>query len=74
MQLSPDSGKSIPATAYQTFIFVSNSTKLGRACNSDVYSVLRPKAEVVFMTVYAAREPSIVILVHAPNSTTWLLL
>ena len=46
-QVIPDSGKSIPATAYQTFIFVSDSTKLGRACSSDVYSVLRTKAEVV---------------------------
>ena len=49
----PDSGKSIPPTAYQTFIFVSDSIKLGRACSSDVHSVLRTKAEVVFMTVYA---------------------
>ena len=47
------SGKSIPATAYQAFIFVSDSIKLGRACSSDVYSVLITKAEVVFMTVYA---------------------
>ena len=53
MQLSPDSGKSIPTTANQTFIFVSDSTKLGRVCSSDVYSILRTKAEVVFMTVYA---------------------
>ena len=49
----PDSGKLIPTTAYQTFIFVSDSIKLGRVCSSDVYSVLRTKAEVVFMTVYA---------------------
>ena len=36
--------RSIPATAYQTFIFVSDSiTKLGRACSSDVYSVLKLK-------------------------------
>ena len=47
MQLSPDSGKLIPTTAYQTFIFVSDSINLGRACSSDVYSVLRTKAEVV---------------------------
>ena len=53
MQLSHDSGKLIPATAYQTFIFISNSIKLDRACNSDVDSVLRTKAEVVFMTIYA---------------------
>ena len=52
MQLSHDSGKSIPAAAYQTFIFVSDS-KLGRACSSDVYSVLRTKAEVVSMMIYA---------------------
>ena len=52
MQLSLDSGKSIPATAYQAFIFVSDSIKLGRACSSDVNSVLRTKAEVV-MTIYA---------------------
>ena len=53
MQLSPDSGKSIPTTANQRFIFVSDSTKLGRACSSNVYSVLQAKSEVVFMTVYA---------------------
>ena len=35
------------------FLFVPNHIKLGRACNSDVYSVLRTKAEVIFMTVYA---------------------
>ena len=53
MRLSTVSGKSIPTTAYQTFLFVSDSIKLGRACSSDVYSVLRTKAEVFFMTVYA---------------------
>ena len=53
MWLSTISGKSIPTSAYQTFIFVSDSTKLGRACSSDVYSILRTEAEVVFMTVYA---------------------
>ena len=51
MRLSPDSGKSIPATAYQAFIFVSDSIKLGRVCSSNVYSLLRTKAEVVFMTI-----------------------
>ena len=53
MLLFTISGKSIPTTAYQTFIFVSDSIKLGRARSSDVNSVLRTKAEVVFMTVYA---------------------
>ena len=52
MQLSTDSGKSIPTTAYQTFLFVSDSTKLDTACSSDVYNVLRTKAEVFYMTVY----------------------
>ena len=47
------SGKSIPTMAYQTFIFVSDCIKLGRACSSDVNSILRTKSEVVFMTVYA---------------------
>ena len=47
------SGKSIPITAYQTFLFVSDSIKLGTACNSDVYSIQRTKAEVFVMTVYA---------------------
>ena len=41
-------------TANQTFLFVSDSTKLDRTCNSDVYSVLRTKAEVFLMTVYAS--------------------
>ena len=53
MRLSTISDKLIPATAYQTFLFVSDSIKLGRACSSNVYSVLRIKAEVVYMTVYA---------------------
>ena len=39
--LSTSFGNSIPTTAYQTFLLVLNSKKLGRACNSDVYSVLR---------------------------------
>ena len=34
--LSTISGKLIPTTAYQTFLFVANSIKLGRACSSDV--------------------------------------
>ena len=40
--------KLIPTTAYQTFFFVSDSMKLGRACSSDVYSILRTKTEVFF--------------------------
>ena len=75
MRLSTVSGKSIPTTAYQTFLFVSDSIKLGRACSSDVYSVLRTKAEVFLCDgLCYSREPLIVILVHAPNSTTWPLL
>ena len=35
MQLSTNFGKSIPTTAYQTFIFVPDCIKLGRACSSD---------------------------------------
>ena len=53
MRLSTISSKSISTTAYQTFLFVSDSIKLGRACSSDFYSVLRTKAEVFFKTVYA---------------------
>ena len=54
MLLFTISSKSIPTTAYQTFIFVSDSIKLGRACSSNVYSVLRTKAaQSSFMTVYA---------------------
>ena len=49
-QLSTNFGKSIPTTAYQTFLFVSNTIKLSRACSSDV---LRTKAEIIFMMVYA---------------------
>ena len=66
--------KSISTPVYQTFLFVSDSIELCRACSSNVYSVLRTKSEVIFMTVYAIREPVIVILVHAPNSATWPLL
>ena len=50
MRLSTNFGKSIPTIAYQTF---PKSIKLGRACSNDVYSVLRTKAEIIFMTVYA---------------------
>ena len=31
----------------KTFLFVPNNIKLGRACSSDVYSVLRTKAEII---------------------------
>ena len=53
MWLSTNFGKPILTTAYQTFLFVPDSIKLDRACSSDVYSVLRTKAELIFMTVYA---------------------
>ena len=51
MRLSTDLGQSIPTTASQTFIFVSDSIKLGRACSSDVHSVLRTIAEIIFIHV-----------------------
>jgi len=38
MRLSTNLGKSIPTKAYQIFLFVPDSIKLGRACSSDVYS------------------------------------
>ena len=53
VQLSTNFGKSILTTAYQKFLFVADSIKLDRACSSDVYSVLRTDAELIFMTVYA---------------------
>ena len=54
MRLSTNFSKSIPTTAYQTFLFVPDSIKsLGRVCSSNVYSVLRTKAEIIFMKVYA---------------------
>ena len=53
MWLSTNFGKPILTMAYQTFLFVPDSIKLDRACSSDVYSVLRTKAELIFMTVYA---------------------
>ena len=53
VRLSTNFGKSIPTTAYQTFLFVPHSIKLDRACSSDAYSVLRTKAELIFMTIYA---------------------
>ena len=37
MRLSTNFGKPIPTMAYQTFLFVPDSIKLGRACSSDVY-------------------------------------
>ena len=42
--LSAVFSKSILITAYQTFLFVSDNIKLGRACSSDVYSVLKKKS------------------------------
>ena len=53
IQLSTISGKLIPTTVYHTFVFVSDGIKLGRACSSNVHSVLTKKAEVFFVTVYA---------------------
>ena len=44
-----DFGMLFTTTAYQTFPFVSNSIKLGRACSSNVYSIQRTKAVVIFM-------------------------
>ena len=44
--------KSIFTPAYQTFLFVPNSIKLGKACSSNVYSVLRTKAEISFMMIF----------------------
>ena len=52
-QLSTNFSKFIPTTAYQIFLFVHDSIKLGRPCSSNVYSVLRTKAEIIFMTIYA---------------------
>ena len=66
MRLSTNFSKSILSTAYKTFLFVPDGihVKVGRACSSNVYSVLRTKAE---MTVYCcSRELLIVILVHTP--------
>ena len=42
--LATNFGKLIPTTAYQTFLFLPDSTELDRACSSDVYSILRTKA------------------------------
>ena len=52
MRLFTNFGKSILTMASQTFFFVSNSIKLDRACNSNVYIVLKTEAEIIFMTVY----------------------
>ena len=46
--VSTNFGMSVPTTAYKTFLFVPDTLKLGRACSSDVYSVLRTKAETVY--------------------------
>ena len=48
-------GKSIPTTAYQTIL---DSFKVGRACSSDIYSVLRTT------DLCCSHEPSIFMLVH----------
>ena len=61
--LSTNFGKSNFTTAYQTFLFVPDSVKLGRACSSDVYSALRTKAKFYYRLSYS-REPLIVILVY----------
>ena len=53
VQLSTHFGKCIPTTAYQIFLFVPDSIKPGRACSSNVYSVLRTKSEIILMTVHA---------------------
>ena len=45
--------KSIPTTVYQTFLFVSDSIKLGKACSSNVHCVLRTKTEIICITGYA---------------------
>ena len=66
MRLSTNFGKSIPTTAYQTFLFVPDSRKLGRACSSDVYSILRPKAELIFMMVYVINVDRHISTCHVP--------
>jgi len=73
MRLSTNFGKSIPTTAYQTFLFIPDIIKLG-ACSSDVYSVLRTKVEIIFDGLCYSREPLIIILVHPPISAMWPLL
>ena len=67
-----DFSKSIPTTAYQTFHFVSDSIKLGRACSSDVYSVLKNKS--FYDSLCYSCELLVVILVQPHNSTMWPLL
>ena len=66
MRLSTNFGKSIPTMAYQTFLFVPDSIKLGRACSSDVYSILRPKAELIFMMVYVINVDRHISTCHVP--------
>ena len=48
----------------KTFLFVHNNIKLARACSSDVYSVLRTKAEIILwrFTWTVDRHNSIVVL------------
>ena len=52
MRLSTYFGRSIPTTAYQTFLFGPDIIKLGRACSIDVYSTLRTKAEIFYMILW----------------------
>ena len=47
LRLSTNFSKSIPTMASQTFLFVPDGIKLGRACSSDVYSILRTKVEII---------------------------
>ena len=48
MQLSTNFGKSTITSAY-----IALRILLGTACNSDVYNVIKMKAEIIFMMVYA---------------------
>ena len=50
-------GKSFPTTAYQTFLFGFDNTQLSRIPSSNVYSILRTKAEVE--SLCCSREPLI---------------
>ena len=43
----------LPRPTRQFSLHVPNSITVGRACSSDVSSILRTKAELIFMTVYA---------------------
>ena len=64
-----------PISVRHLFLCIRQYIKLGRACSNDVYSVQRTKAEVIFYDdLCCSHGPSIVILVHVPNSATWPLL